>query len=541
MPLLLLEEKMIVLQSYGGINKLNHSKQNYMLIRIKKYMVAIILLLICQKGISQTVAAKNDIRTLIVFFDGLRPDYITPEAMPNLYAFSKKGCYGKQHHSVFPTVTRVNSSSYSSGSYPATNGIMGNTVYFPEIDKKKGLNTGEASELNKITAATNGHLLTTISLGEILQNAGASMMVFSSGSSGQALLQNHTVSGGAVINTSMILPESLKPQLEKELGPIPPHAKPNSAQHQWVTDALIKYGLRLDGPLVSAIWFSDPDGTAHSDGIGVPSSMASIKSVDDQFGRIIADLEAKHLTNNFNIIISADHGFVTHIGKDNMIDLLIKEGLKNAKESEDVVVAEGAIYVQNHDLPTIKKIVSLLQAQDWIGGIFTRAAKPGDERGIVEGTVSFDAIHWNHPDRAGDILVDYNWNDDKNNLGYAGSSFSRGVAGHGGFSPYEVHIALLASGPSFKKSYESNLPTSNVDLAPTILHIHHLPIPASMDGRVMYELLKEKNDHPSIIPQKETIISSVKYNGGTYTLSVQRTLLGKYKYVDFAKVERRAN
>ncbi len=512
-----------------------------MLLRIKRYLIAIILLVIFQKVIAQTPAAASDIRTLIVFFDGLRPDYITPEAMPNLYAFSKKGCYGKQHHSVFPTVTRVNSSSYSSGSYPATNGIMGNTVYFPEIDPKKGLNTGEASELNKITVATNGHLLTTVTLGEILQKAGASMMVFSSGSSGQALLQNHTVSGGAVINTSMILPESLKPQLEKELGPIPPHAKPNSAQHQWVTDALIKYGLRLDGPMVSAIWFSDPDGTAHTDGIGVPSSMASIKSVDDQFGRIIADLEAKHLTSHFNIIVSADHGFVTHIGKDNMVDLLIKEGIKKGKESEEVVVAEGAIYVQNHDMPTIKKIVTLLQAQDWIGAIFTRAAKPGDEKGIVEGTVSFDAIHWNHPSRAGDILVDYNWNDDKNNLGYAGSSFSRGVAGHGGFSPYEVHIALLASGPSFKKSFESNLPTSNVDLAPTILHIHQLPIPASMEGRVMNELLIEKNNSPVTTPKKQIITSTAKYKGGTYSLSVERTLLGKYQYVDFARVERKTN
>ena len=75
---------------------------------------------------------QKDIRTLVVFFDGLRPDYITEQNMPNLYAFSKLGCYGKQHHSVFPTVTRVNASSFSSGSYPGTHGLMGNTVYFPD-------------------------------------------------------------------------------------------------------------------------------------------------------------------------------------------------------------------------------------------------------------------------------------------------------------------------------------------------------------------------------------------------------------------------
>src|SRR5688572_25927167 len=182
-------------------------------------------------------ATQKDIRTLVVFFDGLRPDYITEQNMPNLFAFSKLGCYGKQHHSVFPTVTRVNASSYSSGSYPATHGLLGNTVYFPTVDKKKGLNTGDFSDLNKISEATNGHLLTAITLGEILQQHGKRMMVFSSGSTGQAMMQNHTVSGGAVINPGMILPESFKDTLVNDIGPIPAKSKPNSAQHKWITDA----------------------------------------------------------------------------------------------------------------------------------------------------------------------------------------------------------------------------------------------------------------------------------------------------------------
>src|SRR6185503_8469093 len=142
-------------------------------------------------------------------------------------------------------VTRVNASSYSSGSYPDTHGLMGNTVYFPEIDKKKGLNTGNYADLNKIAESTHGHLLTSISLGEVLQQAGAKMMVFSSGSTGQAMMQNHTVSGGAIINPSMILPDSFKDTVIKDIGAIPPAGKPNTRRHQWITDALIKYGLTL--------------------------------------------------------------------------------------------------------------------------------------------------------------------------------------------------------------------------------------------------------------------------------------------------------
>jgi predicted AlkP superfamily pyrophosphatase or phosphodiesterase len=246
---------------------------------------------------------NGNLRTLIVFFDGLRPDYITAETMPNLYAFARAGCYGKQHHSVFPTVTRVNASSYASGSYPGTHGLMGNTVYFPHVDSNKGLNTGDHIDLNRINESTQGRLLTATTLAEVLRTAGASMMVFSSGSTGQTMLQNRVVNG-AIVNPGLIRPESFRDTLIRNIGPIPTKALPNAAQHKWVADALIKYGLMLDGPLVSVIWFSDPDGTAHRDGIGAPSSMESIKIVDAEFGRILTALKNKMLDIHYNVVIS---------------------------------------------------------------------------------------------------------------------------------------------------------------------------------------------------------------------------------------------
>ena len=100
---------------------------------LRLVIIAAALLLVKASGFSQATA-DTPTKTLVVLFDGLRPDYITPEAMPNLYAFSKAGCYGLQQHSVFPTVTRVNASSYSTGSYPQTHGLMGNTVFFPEVN-----------------------------------------------------------------------------------------------------------------------------------------------------------------------------------------------------------------------------------------------------------------------------------------------------------------------------------------------------------------------------------------------------------------------
>jgi predicted AlkP superfamily pyrophosphatase or phosphodiesterase len=501
---------------------------------MKKFLL--ILLVLCAL-IAHAQDSQKKLHTLIVFFDGMRPDYITPELMPNVYDLKTKGSYGLAHHSVFPTVTRVNASSYATGSYPATHGLLGNTVYFPQVDKTTGLNTGDASELMRITETTHGRLLTTITLGELLQKAGSRLMIFSSGSTGQAFLQNNTVSGGMVVNPSLILPASLKEEVIKTIGQPPPSGKPNTAQHEWAANALIHYGLGPNSPLVSAIWFSDPDGAAHSKGIGSPEAIESIKTVDAQFGRIVRSLEEKGMLDSYNIIISADHGFVTDIGKQGLADFLIKEGLKDDKTSEDVVLAGGAIYVRNHDQGKIKKIVAALQAQEWVGAIFTKAASKDRRKGWVEGTLSFETIHWNHPERAADILVDYNWSDRKNEHGYAGASFSKGVAGHGGGSPYEIHIPLIASGPSFRKNYESSVPTSNVDIVPTILKIHGIKVPEQMDGRVMSELLVDGKS-PGREIKKETIETSAKFGSGVYHLILERSVVGKYRYVDEARVTR---
>ena len=107
-------------------------------------------------------------------------------------------------------------------------------------------------------------------------------------------------------------------------------------------------------------------------GIGAATSMESIKIVDAEFGRILSALKDKKLDKNFNIIITADHGFVTYVGKQGLTEFLIQQGLKKDKESDDVIIVEGAIYVKDHDAAVIQKIVSALQAEEWVGGIFTR-------------------------------------------------------------------------------------------------------------------------------------------------------------------------
>lgn len=475
------------------------------------------------------------LRTIIVVFDGLRPDYIKPEWMPRLYAFSKKAAYGKDHHSVFPTVTRVNAASYITGAYPATHGLVGNSLYLPGVDALKSLNTADAGSLRHIMEVTSGKLLTSPSLGEVLRAAGERLFVYSSGTTGQAFLQNHTVNG-AVINPDMILPEAFRTEVSAAIGSPPAEATPNAARHHWVTDALCRYTLAPGGPLVSAIWFSDPDHTAHEHGIGVPLTIQALQTVDKEFGRILDSIRAKGLESIFNIIITADHGFVTRTGKQGLSEFLKR--LKENKSVDDIVSAGGAVYVKDHDPERIKKIVEALQKEEWVGAVFTRSARPGSMKGWVKGTLSFGSVHWDHPQRAADILVAESWNDNTNSSGYAGSSLAGGVAGHGGSSPYETHIPLMAYGPSFTRSFESELPTSNIDIVPTVLYLHHIAAPAQMQGRVMDELLRIKSGVQTEHPRKQIITDEVRHKWGRYKVIVERTLLGQYSYINYAQAVR---
>lgn len=480
---------------------------------------------------------KPRTRTLIVFFDGLRPDYITKEAMPNLYAFSQAAAVGRKHHSVFPTVTRVNSASYATGSYPGTHGILGNSVFFPEVNASKSLNTSYA-DLTTISQTIQGPLLTAKSLGEILKASGEKMIVFSSGTTGQAFLQNHTVNG-AIVNPELVLPESFFVEVAKKIGVPPAAAGEKNAKHRWITDAFLEFGLAKNGPLVSAIWYSDPDGAAHEYGIGSAPARTAIHYVDEQFGRIVEALKKNGATDQYNIIISTDHGFVTHTGKTALTNFLMGEGFKKEKTSDDIVVADGAIYVKNSDPATISKVVESLHRQPWVGAIFTRGAKNQDPLGWVKGTLSLELVHCGHPARQPDILVAVNWDDRKNERGYAGSDFATGVAGHGGSSPYEINIALFAKGPAFKPKLISQSPTSNIDIVPTVLAIYGFPKPDNMDGRVMSEMLRGKTSGKAETVKTEVISNQVTYPWGTYKVAVWISKFAKSRYIDYTRTERK--
>jgi Type I phosphodiesterase / nucleotide pyrophosphatase len=168
-------------------------------------------------------------------------------------------------------VTRVNAASISTGAYPETHGLMGNSVFFPQVEPAKFLDTADRSNLLRIAEA-EGRLLTAPTIGESLQKAGRKMLVVSSGSSGSALLNNHTVSGGAILHYQYVLPEQLSEDL-KTIGPAPAADEPPGTLDRYAVDVLLKVGIPRVDPSVTVLWLSGLDSTAHDKGMGDPATV----------------------------------------------------------------------------------------------------------------------------------------------------------------------------------------------------------------------------------------------------------------------------
>ena len=424
-------------------------------------------------------------RHLLIVVDGLRPDYVTDAVMPNLVALGRRGVVFANHHSVYPTVTRVNASSISTGAYPERHGLMGNTVFFPKVDPAKFLDTSNRGDLLKIAAA-EGQLLTAPTLGQSLQSAGKKMLVVSSGSSGSAFLNNHTVAGGAILHPQFTLPESLGKDMTA-LGPVPAEGAPADALDRYAVDAFLKVGLKQD-PTVTVLWLGALDDTAHDKGIGAPETVAILEHVDRELERLEDGLRAAGLFETYDIWVTSDHGFSTYTGGVDLSALLKPHARTMADGSPRIVAGGGAIYVRDGDQGTVSAIVAALQKTAGAGAIFTRATQPGSLTGSVPGSLSFEAARWTH-ERSAQILFSPDWTDAANAHGWRGTEASNGTAGHGSSSPWDIHNTLIAAGPDLRRGITIQSPSANVDFAPTFLELLSLPVPSTVQGRPLDEAL----------------------------------------------------
>ena len=105
------------------------------------------------------------------------------------------------------------------------------------------------------------------------------------------------------------------------------------------------------------------------------------------------------------------------------------------------------------------------------------------------------------------MLVALRWNPDRNEFGAPGTVTSmggtRGKGTHASLSHYDMNNTLVASGPDIKSGLISDVPSGNIDLAPTILWLLGVEPQNPMDGRILHEALVPSKAPPAKVTVKK--------------------------------------
>ena len=438
-------------------------------------------------------------RFLIVCFDALRPDMVTPELMPNLSRFARNGVHCSHHRAVFPTETRVNQASLVTGCYPGLHGIVGNRFLDPVASPGRLFNTGDETELVEGDRRLKGKLVDVPVLGEIIAERGLTLAALSSGTPGGARMLNHKAESLGGFRFAMHRPDASVPRDRIKaatdlLGPVPDHTVPSNEWLTYATDAYLHYIEPELRPDVCILWFCEPDNSFHYCGIGSEQNLNALRHADAQFGRILEWCETSDMGRSLQILSISDHGQITITGSAVNLTgglketgLSVGESIGNGADATLAVDSAGGIYVRDSDPDLIQQIIGWLQQQPWCGPLFT--SRGGE-------TFSFAQAGLDHR-RAPDIGLVLRSSDVVNEHGMQGScrhdtgTYPVGGGLHGGLHAIELNSWMAVSGDAFRTEYHSERPTGIVDILPTVLHILGFKVPDHVQGRILNELLRD--------------------------------------------------
>jgi arylsulfatase A-like enzyme len=530
-----------------------------------------------RSSLEQAIAAtrtSGQARLILVFvLDGLRPEAITPDDTPNLFRLRQEGVNYLNGHAVFPTVTRVNAAAIATGAYPATNGIVSNFMYVPEVNWARAFSTGDFRSLLTLDEVSSGRLVSVETLGEVLQKYDMRLAVVSSGSPGTSLLLNpRAVRGvGVLVNgyfepgVLTAFPPAVNAAILTRFGAAPAKGGALDPLHtavDWAEGVLREFVLPELHPDVVFNWLTEPDHMQHAFGAGSLESRQMLQNDDRHIGLLLEQLHSLGFTDRTDIFVVSDHGFSCNTFGVNVRQDLLNAGLKAASDSDDVVVASCdqaiLLHVKDRHLGRITQIVEFLQAQEWSDVIFTegkaarthrdgealnqpkRDGRPVDPMGWVGGTFSLELIHMSHEERGPDILFTFPWTSDKNAFGLAGTDFTDttratgpltgNASNHGSMSPWTIRNTFFAWGVDFKHGVNVRVPASNVDIVPTILALKGISERTAQDGRVLIEALQSGPDEEQVPVQSHIIETEARL--GSYKAAIQISEVGHQRYID---------
>jgi hypothetical protein len=385
---------------------------------------------------------------------------------------------------------------------------------------------------------SNGNYIAAPTIAELVQKAGGRTVIAASKTVG--LLHDRPRlapfdNGSVTLSDGTVWPNEKADSIVKALGPFP---KKHTEKDIWTTHALTEIFWTDGVPPFSVLWLGQPDLTQHETAPGSPAALEAIRSSDDNLAAVLAALDRRHLRQMTDVFVVSDHGFSTIERKVELPGILADAGFKVCTEFKSepqtgqiITVGNGGsvlFYVVNHDASVVHRLVDFLQKSDFAGVIFTREPEKGT---FTLGQVYIDSSN------APDVVMAFRWNDRPNKFGIPGmidADWQRaaGKGTHATLSRFDMHNTLVAAGPDFRRGEKDDLPTGNVDVAPTILKILQISDSRPMDGRVLTEALINGGDPPVDKTGTHILEATRQSSAGTWHQSLKTSHVGTTTYLD---------
>ncbi|MFC7397914.1 alkaline phosphatase family protein [Chelatococcus sp. GCM10030263] len=438
-------------------------------------------------------------RVVICVFDGLRPDFVTPERMPNLARFAKGGTWFREARSVFPSLTRPASTSIATGAPPRLHGVVGNGFLYPEVTAEHVLDLGSLADVGLVERRTGRRLVDADTFADVLARDGRRMAVVHTGSAGAAYVMNPLAARHGHWTFSMhgrdgtVTPDAVD-EVVARFGPLPPRELPRFAEIDYAERVFREHVLERLRPDVALVWFNEPDTSFHYRFLGSDETLSIVKAADEAFGRILDWIAAQPDADRYTVIAASDHGQITMSETLPLFDLLRAAGHANRRADERMLAGMqialtdgnmGEIRILEGGTARRDAIARWLMDQDFLGMLFS----PGGNgvEGEVPGSFSLSLVELDHS-RAPDLVYVLRSQDGPDAYGYPGvgivteGTLPVGGGMHGGLNANELNTVLIARGAGFTGGVLDPRACGIIDIAPTVLAALGLPPPETMTG-----------------------------------------------------------
>ena len=504
-----------------------------------RLVTSVLFWIVCASD-AAAVLAQGERHVMIIVWDGMRPDFVNEQNTPTLWKLAREGVTFRNHHSVYPSATMVNGTAMVTGAYPDKSGIIANHVYRPDINPHHAVDVELPSIVKKGDELSSGKYISAPTIADLVERAGARSLVAAAKTVGLLLDRQVGVdrAAGAVPNrvtlfAGQCLPSGALARFTEVLGPFP---SAHLDKDSWTTKALIDVLWKEGVPALSILWLGEPDLTEHETAPGAPAALAAIKSAEENLAAVLSALDEHKMRETTDVFVVSDHGFSTIRRSIDLRKILNEAGFAATTEFNgepkpgDIMLAGNGgsvlFYVIGHDATVTRRLVEFLQQSDFAGVIFTQQR--------MEGTFALEEANI-QSDRAPDVMMAFRWDNSKNQFGVPGmidADWQRaaGKGTHATLSRFDMHNTLIAAGPDFKRGETDDLPSGNVDLAPTILQILGIKPQQKMDGRILSEAMTVAM--ASREPETKTIEAKKHFRSGTWRQSLQISRIGSTVYLD---------